>query len=189
MKKYIDFDFIEFQKELLSKSPLNLIVNPHFPKFELFEADDERYGKVYGFDVNNSDHEGIALTLDRAIEEMKKEYVNTLRSDNNSLLSQKAKMLEEIFTKRYPDYWFYGTNDIELGVEINIRKMNTDEYDFIPEIWIFSNSSTAFRYLTNFMPFDMAMDIVQTMSRVCHSKMSLTYKGKELYCYENGVAV
>lgn len=67
--------------------------------------------------------------------------------------------------------------------------MNTDEYDFIPEIWICSNSSTAFRYLTNFMPFDMAMDIVQTMSRVCHSKMSLTYKGKELYRYENGVAV
>lgn len=197
MKKYIDFDFVKFQKELLEKSPLNLIVNPNFPKYRLFEIDDDRYEKLYGCDINDSNFEGTARTLDRAIQDMKRDFIYELERDNNSLGAQKASLVEDILSEKYTDtdYQFYCPYDIELGVEVQITKYieEIDEdgevFTWNPSIWITQNEPVAFRYLTNFMPFDMAMDIVQTITRVCQSKISLTYKGKELYCYENGVAV
>ena len=194
MKKYIDFDFRNFQKELLSKSPLNLIVNPKFPKFELFETDNKKNGKVYGFDVNNSNHEGIARTLDRAIEEMKQAYIREIEIDNNSLGAQKADLIEDIFAKKYiySDYQFNCFYDIELGVKLQIVRFIENEYGTAwnsTDLWITQNESIEFRCLTDFMPCQMAIDIVQIITRVCQSKISLTYKGKELYCYENGEAI
>ena len=117
--------------------------------------------------------------------------------DGNTLGSQKADLIDDLLTKKYPDYGFYCPYDISsgMGVEIQITKYieeideDGETFTWNPSIWITQNGPVAFRYLTNFMPFDMAMDIVQTLTRVCQSKISLTYKGKELYCYENGVAV
>lgn len=197
MKKYIDFNFVDFQKELLSKSPLNLIVNPNFPTFRLFEVEDERYGKIYSYERNGNASPSICRNLEMAIKELKKSFISEMELDNNSLGAQKADLIEDLLIKKYPDYGFYCPYDISngMGVEVQIIKYieeideDGETFTWNPSIWITQNEPVAFRYLTNFMPFDMAMDIVQTITRVCQSKISLTYKGKELYCYENGVAV
>lgn len=187
MKKYVDFDFVKFQKELLAQSPLNLIVNPQFPKFKLFEDGDR-----YGFNVSNPNYERFARNLPTAIEEMKAEYIRRMELDCNTLGSQKAELIEDILIKKYPDYGFYCPYDISgnMGVEIQITKYyEEEEFTWTPSVWITQNGPVAIKYLTDFMPFDMAIDIIKILTEICQSRISMTYKGKELLCYENGVAV
>ncbi|MFQ9545281.1 MAG: hypothetical protein ACLR02_09715 [Clostridium sp.] len=189
MKKYIDFDFVAFQRELLKKSPFNLIVNPDFPNYRLFEENG-----LYNYERDGKPSAQKCRDINTAIEKMKASFIGDVERDNNSLGAQKADLIEDSLIKKYPEYGFYCPYDIENGVEIQITKYEEIDEDgeaFIlnPSIWVTQNGPVAIKYLTNFMPFDMAIDIIKILTEICQSRISMTYKGKKLLCYENGVSV